>query len=361
MSNKSIEKNNILLSICIPTFNRVEYLSGLLDSIVGQYNNNFEICISDNASSDGTEKCVREYQKSYSFINYSRNDKNLGFDGNLLKVVAMAKGKYVWMIGDDDKIAGNGVIDNIYGELQSQNYLDFLLFDRQLCDINMNPVINGESHDKKRNDTKEYDIKTEDDIIDFFEDCKYLGHAFGFISGYVFRKSRWEEINDNFDVEAGFIHLMKSWSIISASAKVRYVNKKLINVRTGNDTIVSKVGYCFRALSDFHRISSCSNAVWDNSDKMLKATMKLVKNELDSVYKNLKNCVGMRALSPQKDWIDFYATYKSFFGPEFPYSFVNILPDFLFDILHYLVKKFKLIDNKFIVQSRKEREEYVYY
>ncbi len=350
----------MLLSICIPTFNRCEYLQCLLDSVIEQYNNDFEICVSDNASGDGTGEYVKKLQKSYNFISYSRNDKNLGFDGNLLKVVGMAKGKYVWIIGDDDMVA-DGAVAKIYEELHTHEFLDFLLFSRQLCDLNMNPVTNDESSKVHSGSNKDYHIETENDIIDFFENCRYLGFAFGFISGFILRKERWDEIGDSFQVEAGFIHLMKTWSILSASANGRYVNEKLIYVRTGNDEIVTKAGYCFRAWSDFHRITSCTKAVWPDSDKILAATMKLVKNEMDNVYKKIKNCIGMRALSTQKDWVDFYTEYKAHFGPEFPYVLVNLLPNFLFDMLHYFIRKFKIIDNELILPSRKTRKEYIYY
>jgi abequosyltransferase len=353
---KKANEENILLSICIPTFNRVEYLPCLLDSIVEQHNNNFEICISDNASSDGTKECVQEYQKSYSFINYARNNKNLGFDRNILKVVSMAKGKYVWIIGDDDKIFNNEIIGTIYKKLQDNNSLDFLLFDKQLCDINMNAITTRTNVKALGGINKTYHIKSQNDIIDFFKNCEYLGNALGFISGFIFKKKRWDETKDDFSTYPGFIHLTKAWSILSASATIYYFDNKFISVRTGNDNIVMKSNYCFRAAIDFYRISSYTKAIWPDCDKILDATMKLVKNELDSVYKNFKNCVGMRAFSTQKDWVYFYTTYKSRFGIEFPYTFINLLPNFIFNILHYLVKKLKLVDEKFIVQSRKEME-----
>ncbi|EBH2219729.1 glycosyltransferase, partial [Salmonella enterica] len=48
----------MLISFCIPTYNRKEYLEELLNSINNQekFNLDIEICISDNASTDGTEE-----------------------------------------------------------------------------------------------------------------------------------------------------------------------------------------------------------------------------------------------------------------------------------------------------------------
>tara|TARA_Y100000590_G_C15664210_1_gene993854 strand:- start:730 stop:1749 length:1020 start_codon:yes stop_codon:yes gene_type:complete len=97
----------MLLSICIPTFNRSEKLDNCLNSILiskEQYTeNDFEICIADNNSNDNTKEIVDKY-KSFLNINYYKNSENLGFARNAKKVIGLAKGKYSWLIGDDDLI-----------------------------------------------------------------------------------------------------------------------------------------------------------------------------------------------------------------------------------------------------------------
>ena len=102
----------MLLSICIPTYNRSEKLDNCLNSILISIQNtkerNFEICISDNCSSDNTEKIVKKYKNLFE-INYHKNNDNLGFAFNAKKVVRMAKGKFTWLIGDDDLILPNTI------------------------------------------------------------------------------------------------------------------------------------------------------------------------------------------------------------------------------------------------------------
>lgn len=97
----------MLLSICIPTYNRSSQLDNCLNSILVSNSfsneNDFEICISDNNSKDKTEEVVKKYTK-YIKINYNKNSQNLGFAKNAIKVISMAKGKYSWLIGDDDLI-----------------------------------------------------------------------------------------------------------------------------------------------------------------------------------------------------------------------------------------------------------------
>ena len=98
-------KNIFKLSICIPTFNRIEYLNNCLNSILIAKTSSslkFEICISDNASKDNILPIINYYKKKNLVINYKKNTKNLGFGANFYKVVKMAKGEFIWVIGNDD-------------------------------------------------------------------------------------------------------------------------------------------------------------------------------------------------------------------------------------------------------------------
>lgn len=96
-----------LLSIVIPTFNRVDELRRLVSGLVAQIHNNadlVELVVLDNASTDSTP-IIREIMENFAGCSYIRNDKNIGMDGNLLKSYEIATGDYLWLIGDDDFLA----------------------------------------------------------------------------------------------------------------------------------------------------------------------------------------------------------------------------------------------------------------
>lgn len=83
-----------LVSICIPTYNRASYLKKCLDSIVGQsefLKGDVEIVISDNCSTDHTEKVVQGYKEKYSNIQYYRNEENIR-DKNFPRCLMKGKG-----------------------------------------------------------------------------------------------------------------------------------------------------------------------------------------------------------------------------------------------------------------------------
>lgn len=90
-----------LLSICIPTFNRAEYLRGILENIVTDpsFDERVEVVISDNASTDNTKAIGEEYAAGYDNIKYYRNEKNI-VDRNFRVVLHHATGKYLKIVND---------------------------------------------------------------------------------------------------------------------------------------------------------------------------------------------------------------------------------------------------------------------
>lgn len=106
--------NPIKLSICIPTYNRAVYLKECLDSIlpfIKDQENSMELIISNNASTDATDEIVNNFLKHYPAIpiRYFRRPYNIGPEGNFYFCAALARGEYVWIFGDDDKMAPGAI------------------------------------------------------------------------------------------------------------------------------------------------------------------------------------------------------------------------------------------------------------
>lgn len=100
------EKLNLMisLSICIPTYNRADQLNNCLSSLIQSDLANLpgvQICISDNCSTDHTKQVIDEAGTVLD-IKYRMNESNLGLARNVLEVVKMAEGEFVWILGDDD-------------------------------------------------------------------------------------------------------------------------------------------------------------------------------------------------------------------------------------------------------------------
>lgn len=100
-----------LLSICIPTYNRLPYLKGLVECLVKQLDavmsGRVELLVSDNVSADGTAAFCKTISRSY--FRWWTNATNVGGDRNFLKCIREAAGDYVWLVGDDDVVPPDAV------------------------------------------------------------------------------------------------------------------------------------------------------------------------------------------------------------------------------------------------------------
>lgn len=96
-----------LVTIGIPTFNRLGTLRRTIASVLAQEYSNFQVVISDNASTDGTEAACIEYAQQDKRIRYVRQTKNLGPTANFNAVLAGATGEYFMWLADDDWLDHN--------------------------------------------------------------------------------------------------------------------------------------------------------------------------------------------------------------------------------------------------------------
>ena len=96
-----IETNDTLVSIGLPTFNRANILKRAIDSLLNQAYSNFELIISDNTSTDDTQKICLEYSQKDDRIRYFRQDKNIGM-GQFDFLASKIRGDYFMLASDDD-------------------------------------------------------------------------------------------------------------------------------------------------------------------------------------------------------------------------------------------------------------------
>lgn len=111
------------LSICIPTLNRGSYIGETLESIVSQFEDGVEVVIVDGGSTDETEQVVNSYQDAFPSIRYlkkdstEKNPSNEGFDRDCNHAVEQARGKYCWLMTDDDLLMP-GALRKVLSELE---------------------------------------------------------------------------------------------------------------------------------------------------------------------------------------------------------------------------------------------------
>jgi glycosyltransferase involved in cell wall biosynthesis len=90
------------VSIGMPVYDGEAFLVDALDTLVSQTFTDFELIISDNCSSDGTESICREYANKDDRIVYVRQAHNIGPAANFRFVLDQAIGEYfMWAASDD--------------------------------------------------------------------------------------------------------------------------------------------------------------------------------------------------------------------------------------------------------------------
>lgn len=94
------------VSVCMSTYNHEEFIVQALQSVLDQKCNLvFEVILSNDASTDGTNKVIEEFIKHHpagSKVKYFNQKVNLGMNNNLIFTLEQAKGKYIALLEGDD-------------------------------------------------------------------------------------------------------------------------------------------------------------------------------------------------------------------------------------------------------------------
>lgn len=93
------------VSVGIPVYNGERYLREALDSLLAQTYEDFEVLISDNASTDATEEICRAAIAHDRRVRYVRSDENRGVGFNFSRVVEDTTGRYFKWAASDDLVA----------------------------------------------------------------------------------------------------------------------------------------------------------------------------------------------------------------------------------------------------------------
>jgi glycosyltransferase involved in cell wall biosynthesis len=90
------------VSIAIPTYNCERYIAQSIESLLGQTYGDFELIISDNASTDGTREICERFVAMDRRVRYVRREDNVGGPANFRNVFAQCSGPYhKWSTADD--------------------------------------------------------------------------------------------------------------------------------------------------------------------------------------------------------------------------------------------------------------------
>jgi abequosyltransferase len=97
------------LSICIPTWNRGQFLKETLESIITQVTDECEVVILDTNSRDNTEEIAAGFQQRCPQLRYLKEPFARGLDQDRDRVIQLSRGDYIWTVSSKDILKPNAV------------------------------------------------------------------------------------------------------------------------------------------------------------------------------------------------------------------------------------------------------------
>jgi len=219
-----------LLSICIPTHNRADWLKACLDSCLAQVDDVadglVEVVVSDNVSTDRTPGLLAEYASRHPALRVNTNPYN-NYCRNFDTVVQFARGEYAWLLGDDDALLP-GAVARVVQLLQDQPrdlYLPHVVIDS--LDVNAPRLAWFDQLPRL-----DWNLADPAELLEYLRCGRNTAVGFSFISVLIFRRLPWlEAVAERAEVfSAGsWPHIATALGYIKCHGLLRVIPEPLVN------------------------------------------------------------------------------------------------------------------------------------
>jgi glycosyltransferase involved in cell wall biosynthesis len=289
------------LSICIPTYNRAGRLALLVEALASQtkaggLQDQVEVILSDNASTDETGRLGQKWSAGNPFIHYFRNRWNIGGEPNFIRAIERARGKFVWVLGDDEYVSERALVrllDYLTPGV-TQLYLNFRCIDRDgrcLVGSRLDPLIPDE--------------------ITTIELIKRIGFVSGFalISSHVFDRELFLHSDAKALLEMSPFYVLNAGLIMAFhDQKCRLVREPLFDYTANNERMAHETGLYVRVMGLLQTLRWLESAGKIDSDFLFSCreigsngstTSMYLREEL---YGSLEELSRFWALPGRADW-----------------------------------------------------------
>jgi Flp pilus assembly protein TadD len=342
------QANAPLLSICIPTFNRADFLIQCLESFVAQISEKsqktFEIVIVDNASTDDTKPRLSPFLK-YGYIRYFRNGMNKGAELNVVESVGRAKGEYVWIFGDDDLIL-DGALKKVLNYL-SANRFDLFLTNKVVKNRDLTKTVL-----EKQNNTSG-DIAFSD-VMDL---CCMFGFytQLGFLSSIIFRRLPFSAVDPVPYINLGSCYPQNGILLEAFSRRpCLYISEPLVCQRQYNQRDDQKSGWPYFATAPLIRMFKMLA-----SKKAIKvSSIEQIKEDpldgrpctlIDILLASFESIVRRGDTIPKPDWLDTMEIFSSFRTVEYTNKIASIYLEYIVKLLSSGKREEALFHSRYLV------------
>lgn len=218
------------LSIVIPMHNVEKYIGECLESILGQVDDECEVILVDNGSSDGTWGICEEYAKKYPGIVKVYRCEKWGAAAVRNFGVRQASGKYLWFIDSDDYIEP-GAVEKLLEKAEATGADAVVMAVKRVYD---------DGHE---------DILTTIDTTEPDWQRRYVRYGLAPFQN-LYRREFWTE---HFEFPEGMIH--EDMAILSTTVlytdKVAFVEEPIYNYRQRENSVLHQAGWNPHSLDIF--------------------------------------------------------------------------------------------------------------
>jgi len=305
-----------LLSICIATYNRANYIAETLESIIPQLDDDVELLVVDGASTDNTEAVVQKYAQKESRIRYIRLSAKGGVDQDYDKSVELASGEFCWLFTDDDLIK-SGAIAAVKAAIKDGN--DLVVVNAEVRDRKLSAIL-----ERRRIVMQENKSYAQNNIEQLFIDVL---HYLSFIGAVVIRRSIWLSRDRESYFGTEFVHVGVIFQK-PLSEPALIIAEPYIAIRSGNAQWSPrsfeiwmfkwpKLVWSFNHISHEAKHFICSKEPWRNL-KTLMGQRSIGSYNIQSYHQYFsaiqagvfwKFCAWLIARFPQKFFIGIYYLY----------------------------------------------------
>ncbi len=294
-----------ILSVCIPTHNRAEFLSKNLETLAKLINNqNIELVIGNDGSTDNTKEVVNSFIKKYPSIRLVHKyfKKRIFFDKNVIEIVKASSGEFCWLLGDDDVPQKSSITKIKLLVLKYPNlsliHLNYSRFDNLLQKITAKKMVNGINKDRLFKNYEDYYFKRLKNSY-----FKFLGTHTITMSSDVINRKKWLKAVVNLRKYVGhnFIHSFAIGTMIRDKNSIYFVAKPQVQYLSNNHrvwpndiwkdyndvllTYLQEIGYSPRKIKLMRKLQS----EYEKREAMVKNKLiSFLYRFALSVYKRIK-------------------------------------------------------------------------
>lgn len=240
------------ISICIPVYNKMQYLRRCLESIAKQKNDDYEILFVDDCSTDGSRELLEKLAESTDKVRLIKNIENQGLSANRNILIENASGKYIIFLDPDDTI-NDELLEILTQYVNNNNDIDMIRYQINLL------------NEKEGKNLERFNFETNERVMTGQEAMKYFSSdankKYALACSFCMRRQLLKEHGIQYPKDLRLHEDIATLPIIIANAKsIQIIDYKGYNYFRNDDSLTRSIDsekdlfkYIDKAISNQHQ------------------------------------------------------------------------------------------------------------